>query len=45
MTWRYREPLPSDFDTEDEYEKALTAYDNALDNYIDQRMEEYYENR
>lgn len=33
MKWRYKEPLPSDYETEEEYEEALAAYERALDDY------------
>ena len=42
--WKYREPQPEDYETEEEYEDALAAYDRALDayadDYIDSRREE-----
>lgn len=33
MSWRYKEPQRSDFDTDEEYEEAFDAYENALDDY------------
>lgn len=43
MSWNYRLPKRSDFDTLEEYESALACYEDAEDNYADQCMEEYYE--
>ena len=34
MSWKYRKPLRSDFDTEEEYEDALAAYESEVDDYI-----------
>lgn len=39
MSWRYSEPQRCDFDSEEDYEYAMSAYENALDMYV----EEYYE--
>ena len=33
--WKYHEPRPEDYETEEDYEEALAAYDRALDDYID----------
>ena len=38
MSWRYREPMRSDFETEEEYESAKSAYEFAEDMYA----EEYF---
>ena len=38
MSRRYQEPIRSDFDTEDEYESAKSAYEFAEDMYA----EEYF---
>lgn len=35
MSWRYRKPQMDEYDTEEEYEDALRAYENALDDYCD----------
>lgn len=35
MSWRYRKPQLDEYDTEEEYEDALRAYENALDDYCD----------
>lgn len=39
MSWRYTEPQRCDFDSDEDYEHAITTYENALDMYV----EEYYE--
>lgn len=33
MSWRYKKPFRDDYDTEEDYEEALEAYENALDDY------------
>lgn len=33
MSWKHREPIPSDYETEEEYELALEEYETALDDY------------
>ena len=42
--WKYREPHPEDYESEEDYEEALAAYDRALENYeddyVDRRREE-----
>lgn len=35
--WRYREPSPGDYDSDEEYQEALAAYEYALDCYINER--------
>ena len=39
MSWRYSAPQRCDFDSEEDYNEAMSYYDNALDMYA----EEYYE--
>ena len=39
MAWRYTAPQLCDFDTEEEYEEALSYYEDAMDLYT----EEYFE--
>lgn len=34
MSWRYREPLRCDFDTDEEYEEAYGYYEDAESDYI-----------
>lgn len=42
--WKYTEPSRDDYDTDEEYQRALEAYEQALDvyvdDYIDRRREE-----
>ena len=42
--WKYREPHPEDYESEEDYEEALAAIDRALedyeDDYVDRRREE-----
>lgn len=33
MSWKYREPLPDDYESEEEYEEALEEYQRAVDDY------------
>ena len=40
MKWGYREPLRSDYETDEEYEKACDAYESALYDYCES-YEEY----
>lgn len=40
MSWRYREPQRSHFDTEEEYEEACNAYWEAVDSYCDSLEDE-----
>ena len=39
MSWRYSAPQRCDFDSEEDYNEAMSYYDNALDMYA----EEYFE--
>lgn len=43
MSWRYTEPKRRDYDTQEEYEDALMAYESALSFYEDVCKERYYE--
>lgn len=45
MSWRYNEPQRRDYDTLEEYEDAMMAYESALSFYEDVCQERYYENR
>lgn len=42
--WKYTEPSRDDYDTDEEYQRAQEAYEQALDvyvdDYIDRRREE-----
>ena len=40
-----KEPRPEDFLTEDEYEKAMEAYENAVYWAEERAMEQYYEEK
>lgn len=33
MSWKYREPLPGDYESEEDYEEALEEYQRAVDDY------------
>ena len=35
MSWKYREPQREDYDSDEEYEEAYNAYDDALADYIE----------
>lgn len=35
MSWRYSAPQRCDFDSEEDYENAMSAYENALDSYVE----------
>lgn len=37
--WKYREPRPEDYDTQEEYEEALAAYESALYDYCEEYLE------
>jgi hypothetical protein len=39
MAWKYREPQPSDYETDEEYEEAISAYESAMDDYCDEYLE------
>lgn len=39
--WRYREPSPDDYSSEEEYQAALDAYDDAEDQYVDEYLERH----
>ncbi len=45
MSWKHKEPCRDNYDTEEEYEDALNAYESALDDYVDRKQEEYYERK
>ena len=40
-----KEPRPEDYITEDDYEDAIEAYENALYWVEERAMEEYYEKK
>ena len=39
MSFRYREPRPEAYDTQEEYEEAVALYESALDDYCDSYFE------
>lgn len=45
IMWRFRTPLPHEFDSEEEYEEALAAYESAYDDYCDMVEEAWREER
>ena len=45
LMWKYREPSPEDYDSDEEYQDALDAYDAAESLYEDKCMERYYEEK
>lgn len=36
MSWRYSPPIESDYETYEEFVKAMDAYEYALDNYCEE---------
>ena len=45
MAWKYKYPLPNQYDTFEEYEEACESYEWAEDQYIDKCIENYYEKK
>ena len=45
MAWKYKYPLPNQYDTFEEYEEACESYEWAEDQYIDDYIERCYEER
>lgn len=43
--WIYKEPLPHEYETEEEYEEALSLYESAYDDYCDMVEEAWREER
>ena len=43
--WRYRMPSPEDYDSDEEYQDALDAYDAAESFYEDKCIERKYEGK
>ena len=39
MSWGYLAPQRSDFDTEEDYQDAVSYYENAADMYAEECME------
>ena len=42
---RYKPPRPEDYDTEEEYEAAQAAYDDAEYDALEAAREKYYEDK
>lgn len=42
MSWKYHEPQRCDFDSDEDYEDALAAYNSCLDDYCDMCREDRY---
>lgn len=47
MAWNYRYPTwdPTKYTSYEEYEEDVEAYERAEDDYIDECMERYYEEK
>ena len=43
--WKYREPSPEDYDSDEEYQDAMDAYNAAESLYEDKCIERYYEGK
>ena len=41
MEWSHRKPRPEDYESEEAYEEAITAYETALELYVDMFEETY----
>lgn len=39
MSFRYTEPIPSDFDSYEEYEQAHEMWESAMDDYCEEYLE------
>lgn len=45
MAWKYRYPLPEEYDTYEDYEEAYKLYEWAESQYVDKCVENYYEEK
>ena len=45
MAWKYRYPLPEEYDTYEDYEEACKLYEWAESQYVDECVENYYEEK
>ena len=45
MAWKYKYPLLKEYDTFEDYEKACKFYEWAGNQYIDECIENYYEEK
>ena len=41
--WKYRVPSPGDYDSDEEYQDALAAYEYAESQYIDEYIEMHHQ--
>lgn len=41
MSFGYREPIPSDYDTYEDYERAHDAWEAAMDDYCEEYLERH----
>ena len=39
MSFRFTEPIPSDYETYEEYERAHDAWESAMDDYCEEYLE------
>ena len=45
MSWRYDIPCESDYETYEDFRRAMDAYEYALDCYCDSMLEAHFEGR
>lgn len=45
MAWKYRYPLPEEYDTYEDYEEACKLYELAESQYVDKCVENYYKEK
>ena len=45
MAWKYRYPLPEEYDTYEDYEEACKLYEWVESQYVDKCVENYYEEK
>ena len=45
MAWKYKYPLLKEYDTFEDFEKACKFYEWAENQYIDECIENYYEEK
>ena len=45
MAWKYRYPLLKEYDTFEDYEEACKLYELAENQYINECIENYYEEK
>lgn len=42
MSFGYREPIPEDYDTYEEYESAHDHWESAMDDYCEEYLERHH---